>query len=443
MGYLADRWARKHVMLLIYVIVALRDSAAASSRRTPAALYVFALLFGIGLGGDYMIIPLMAADLFGVRALGRVMGIVLTADGVAEAMAPMMVAALRDHTGRYHAGFVVLIALAAIGALAVALLPSPGRTAAGHGRRDVNRAEAEAGGPRLGCRMRRRTFDLLSETPAALSITRMPRSVPRAQRSDPTSSAQLSDEELLDLQIRQLDIRIEGSELEPRIDAAARGAGGARPDLPPALLAVGRVVHARRHSRASPSRSTWRTRAWRSSSSRRCSRSRAAIPSGACASCATRRVTPSTTRSHCAAAEAARALRQPARGVPGVLRAEAVQQELRAAPRRVVRAEPSRRGLRRDLRGVADARARDWEKRYTAGRRSKKLQYMDRLMQIARRRAQPLVTPARRSTRCTRCARRCASTIAASGGTTASTIRLLRSRPAAAVLGRARIRGAT
>jgi len=29
------------------------------------------VLFGIGLGGDYMIIPLMAADLFGTLTLGR------------------------------------------------------------------------------------------------------------------------------------------------------------------------------------------------------------------------------------------------------------------------------------------------------------------------------------------------------------------------------------
>ena len=48
----------------------------------------------------------------------------------------------------------------------------------------------------------------------------------------------------------------------------------------------------------------------------------------------------------------------PVGAVSGVLHAEAVQQELRAAPRLVVRAEPSRRGLRRDVRGVADAEQR-------------------------------------------------------------------------------------
>src|SRR5690606_33018035 len=83
----------------------------------------FAVIFGVALGGDYMIIPLMAADLFGVRVLGRVMGIVLTADGVAEATVPMLVGYLRDTGESYAVGFSTLIGLAVVGALAVLLLP--------------------------------------------------------------------------------------------------------------------------------------------------------------------------------------------------------------------------------------------------------------------------------------------------------------------------------
>lgn len=122
MGYLADRFPKKYVMLLIYSIVA-STIPLLYLADLPAARYAFALLFGIGLGGDYMIIPLMAAELFGVKMLGRLMGIVLTADGIAEATAPMMVAAMRDATGSYANGFALLIVLAAVGALAVALLP--------------------------------------------------------------------------------------------------------------------------------------------------------------------------------------------------------------------------------------------------------------------------------------------------------------------------------
>jgi MFS family permease len=122
MGWLADRWPKKRVMLLIYTLVALAIPPLFYA-STPAALGVCAFLFGIGLGGDYMIIPLMAAELYGVAVLGRVMGVVLTADGVAEAMVPMVVATLRDRMGSYGGGFMLLVALAAVGAVAVSLLP--------------------------------------------------------------------------------------------------------------------------------------------------------------------------------------------------------------------------------------------------------------------------------------------------------------------------------
>src|SRR6185295_4796223 len=113
---------RKHVMLLIYVLVAssIPLLLAGGSRLT---MYVFAIAFGLGLGGEYMIIPLMAGQLFGVEVLGRVMGIVLTADGVAEATAPMLVGYLRDHSGSYTTGFITLVATAIVGAFAIALLP--------------------------------------------------------------------------------------------------------------------------------------------------------------------------------------------------------------------------------------------------------------------------------------------------------------------------------
>src|SRR5437763_12183162 len=65
MGWLADRFPKKRVMLGIYAAVAAGIPLLffADSR---AALYLFATIFGIGLGGDYMILPLMAAELFGV-----------------------------------------------------------------------------------------------------------------------------------------------------------------------------------------------------------------------------------------------------------------------------------------------------------------------------------------------------------------------------------------
>ncbi len=131
MGWLADRMPVKRVMLLVYLLVSLAIPLLffGSSR---GAMYLFAVMFGIGLGGEYLIIPLMAAELFGVAVLGRVMGIVIAADGVAEAMSPMFVGYLRDAGGTYRVGFTLLVVVAVAGATAVALLP--GKAAA---RREV------------------------------------------------------------------------------------------------------------------------------------------------------------------------------------------------------------------------------------------------------------------------------------------------------------------
>lgn len=122
MGWLADRWPKRYVMLLIYSLVACAIPLLLLD-PTPALITTFAIIFGIGLGGEYMVIPLMAAELFGVKVLGRAMGVILTADGVAEALAPVLVGRLHDVNKSYTPGFTTLIAFAVAGAVAILLLP--------------------------------------------------------------------------------------------------------------------------------------------------------------------------------------------------------------------------------------------------------------------------------------------------------------------------------
>lgn len=123
MGWLADLFPRKYVMIFIYLLVG-TGIPLLLLPDFPGRLYVFAAIFGIGLGGDYMIIPLMAGDLFGVRVLGRVMGIILVADGIAEAGMPMLVGWLyKVAANSYTIGFIVLICVALTGVLIVSFLP--------------------------------------------------------------------------------------------------------------------------------------------------------------------------------------------------------------------------------------------------------------------------------------------------------------------------------
>lgn len=74
-----------------------------------------------------MIIPLMTAEIFGVAVLGRLMGVILTADGVAEAVSPWLVGRMRDRGGSYTEGFLALVGIALLGAAAVAALPKRGK----------------------------------------------------------------------------------------------------------------------------------------------------------------------------------------------------------------------------------------------------------------------------------------------------------------------------
>jgi sugar phosphate permease len=122
MGWLADRFPKKLVMLLIYLLVATAIPFLFLSNR-PIVVAVAAALFGIGLGGDYMILPLVTAEIFGIGILGRLMGIIVTAGGVAEAASPWMIGRLRDATGSYVNGCFLLIGLALLGGVAALALP--------------------------------------------------------------------------------------------------------------------------------------------------------------------------------------------------------------------------------------------------------------------------------------------------------------------------------
>jgi len=122
MGWLADRIATKYVMLLIYALVATAIPFLFFAAAT-GPMYAFAALFGMGLGGDYMIVPLMTAEIFGVQILGTLLGVILTTDGIAEAVSPWLVGHSRDVTGSYNLAFMLLIAIAMLGAAVATALP--------------------------------------------------------------------------------------------------------------------------------------------------------------------------------------------------------------------------------------------------------------------------------------------------------------------------------
>ena len=123
-GYLSDRLPRKLVMLATYVIVAAAIPALFLVTPDQAGLvYVFALVFGLAMGADYMLIPLMAADQFGLATLPRAMSAILPSDTITQFWFPPAVAYLRTLWAGYGSALWAVFAMAMLGAVAIGLLP--------------------------------------------------------------------------------------------------------------------------------------------------------------------------------------------------------------------------------------------------------------------------------------------------------------------------------
>lgn len=127
-GYLADRFSKKLVMLTTYLVVALAiPSLFLVTPGSANFVYLFALVFGFAMGADYMLIPLMAADQFGLKSLPRAMSAILPTDTISQFWFPNVIARIKDAVGAYPQAIMAVFATAFIGALAIGLLPKHGK----------------------------------------------------------------------------------------------------------------------------------------------------------------------------------------------------------------------------------------------------------------------------------------------------------------------------
>jgi MFS family permease len=123
-GGLADRFSKKWVMTGTFALVAATIPNLLLVRPgREGLLYAFAILFGFGLGADYMLVPLMAAEQFGVNSLSRALAIILPVNTIGQTWLPFFVSLLRDRLGSYSIAMGLVLAVALIGAIAIAILP--------------------------------------------------------------------------------------------------------------------------------------------------------------------------------------------------------------------------------------------------------------------------------------------------------------------------------
>lgn len=126
-GYLADRRSKKNVMALFYFLLAASISLLFLSSH-PLAVWAFALVFGFALGADYMLIPLLTAECFGLSILGRVLSLIISGYSVGQWVAPWVAGRIFDAYHSYDLAWGIMIGAGIMGA-AIIYTISPVETA--------------------------------------------------------------------------------------------------------------------------------------------------------------------------------------------------------------------------------------------------------------------------------------------------------------------------
>jgi MFS transporter, OFA family, oxalate/formate antiporter len=116
-GFLPRRWPLRHVMSLAAVLLAGGTFGLIGVRSAEAA-YLFAGLFGLGIGGVMTLLPMAWADYFGRESYGAIRGVALSLQVLAQAAGPLVSGILRDSSGDYTGSLILFGTLAFLAAVA-------------------------------------------------------------------------------------------------------------------------------------------------------------------------------------------------------------------------------------------------------------------------------------------------------------------------------------
>jgi MFS family permease len=117
-GYLADRFQKKNVMATFYLILALAIPLLFFA-RFPVAAWSFAIIFGFAMGADYMLIPLVTAECFGLATLGKLLAVIIMANSLVQWIGPWTAGLIFDATHSYNLAWAAVTIGGVIGAFLI------------------------------------------------------------------------------------------------------------------------------------------------------------------------------------------------------------------------------------------------------------------------------------------------------------------------------------
>ena len=128
-GAVSDFIAKRHVMqiasfiLLIGCLLLFNYTGGQLSLTTDwRRLAAFAAVFGLGFGGCFTMIQLVAVESFGQRSLGKILGVIVFVDSLGAALGTVLIAQLRTATGDYVLPFLIVTAVAALAVVSVTMI---------------------------------------------------------------------------------------------------------------------------------------------------------------------------------------------------------------------------------------------------------------------------------------------------------------------------------
>jgi MFS family permease len=130
-GIAADRIGRATSATISYGCTALGTLCLLSLEVRPhvAALYAYALFFGLGFGARGPIITAMASQLFPGARFGAIYGFLSVGNGIGGGIAPWFGGVVHDLTGSYRIAFLVAVGFCAVGSACFWLARPPRRVA--------------------------------------------------------------------------------------------------------------------------------------------------------------------------------------------------------------------------------------------------------------------------------------------------------------------------
>lgn len=125
-GHLADHFRKKNTMACFYCLLGAAIPLLHIAQHPLPALS-FAVIFGFSMGADYMLIPLVTAECFGVGSLGKILALIIMAYSVGQWVGPWAAGWIFDTMHSYDRSWTTMTCAALLGSALIYTITGPRR----------------------------------------------------------------------------------------------------------------------------------------------------------------------------------------------------------------------------------------------------------------------------------------------------------------------------